>query len=170
MAFQTAPNAASLDIPSEGYPGQAIVNSSGIFLGSSRLGLCLLNMQKWLSWAQIWPSFFPVENPCSSAQLRPCVTGSLPVFSASTHDSLFSGPPWASKSHATLSPLWDSRPTVTVPCSASWPPPQLPKAFYSVRVELNVPGPRVKRELCYVAGVLPLLLSTSGFSSVSWAS
>lgn len=37
VRFQGAPSAASLDTFSEGHPGQAIVNSSGIFLGSTRL-------------------------------------------------------------------------------------------------------------------------------------
>lgn len=37
VRFQGAPSAASLDTFSEGYQGQAIVNSSGIFLGSTRL-------------------------------------------------------------------------------------------------------------------------------------
>lgn len=39
MKVQATPSKAALDTLSEGYPGQAVANPSGIFLGSSRLML-----------------------------------------------------------------------------------------------------------------------------------
>lgn len=97
------------------------------------------------------------------------MTGSLIVFSALTHNL----PPFQCRRVLpnfmppslleAFVPWWLS-------CSASWKAPQLSQAFYNVRLELNVLGPRVKREFCYVPGVLPVILRALGFSSVSWAS
>lgn len=96
VRFQIAPSAASVDTLSEGYPGQAIVNSSGIFLGSTRLMFiecaklaCTGSDLTFLFKTQAPPlGSDPVcLAPCSSFQLQP----------TPSHFAC------ASKSHTTLS-------------------------------------------------------------------
>lgn len=76
VRFQTAPSAASLDTLSEGYPGQAVVNSSGIFLRSTRL--MFIECAKLACMGSDLTFLLKTQAP-------PLGSGSLLVFSASTH-------------------------------------------------------------------------------------